>query len=207
MWQCARIVTPRADGLRPARVAPMLRRRSGPALHVVAFLLRRIRACRGSSPALCASGWGSGSSPFSLHKVGAASCRARCLSPTPTRLRHPAFAGPPPRLRFALGWGRRRVSASGPVRPCAARRPCRAVLSAAISRPFAALTGRSPTHAVRRAIVLVAALLRRDVTPGGAGPAPWRASPVWCGRHEWAWRLPPPRGEGGKHHADIVPKP
>ena len=33
-----------------------------------------------------------------------------------------------------------------------------------------------------------------------------RASPPLCERHEWAWRLPPPRGEGGKHHACIVPE-
>ena len=186
MWLCARIVTSRADGLRPARVAPMLRRRSGPALHVVAFLLRWIRAGRCDSPAMDGSGSGSVSSPFSLNKVGAASCRARCLSPTPTRLRHPAFAGPPPRRRFAHGWGRRWVSASGPVRPCAARRPCPSPALRAFPACLGASLSPRQIMATRRAD-RARLRLRAFVTPCGDGqPMRWASPRVvvrrWCGR-------------------------
>ena len=198
MWLCARIVTPRADGLRPARVAPMLRRHSGPALHVVALPRDRAPACRCDSPAMGASGSGSASSPFSLHKVGAASCRARCLSPTPTRLRHPAYAGPPPRRRCAHGWGRRRVSASGPVRPCAARRPC----PSPALRPFPACLGASLSPrqimATRRAD-RARLRLRAFVTPGGDGQPMGRASPVACGRRWCGRRGHRPRSERRPH--------
>ena len=85
------------------------------------------------------SGLGSASSPLSLYKVAPASCRCRCLSPTPTRLRHPASAGPPPRHRFALGWGRRWVSDSGPAGLRVAALLA-AVRSAAISRPFGCIS-------------------------------------------------------------------
>ena len=91
------------------------------------------------------SGSGSVSSPLCLYKVGRTSCAARCLSPTPTRLRHPASAGPPPRHRFAHGWGRRRVSAPG----FALRGPVRAlpaVLIAAISRLFGRISESPADH-------------------------------------------------------------
>ena len=157
----------------------MLPHRSGTALHVVAFWLRWGRICRGGRTALSASGAGSASSPFSLHKVAPASCRCGCLSPTPTPLRHPAFAGPPPRHRFAHGWGRRWVSASGPVRPCAARRPCRAG-TVAISCPFGRISESPADHGPPVAPIVLACGCARSsrraamVSPWGE-LRPWRA--------------------------------
>jgi hypothetical protein len=217
--------------VRPQRHAPRFRPAASAGRAAARGSLRITRCGRGSGLLIGTASVGHGEraprfSPLvarlsnsSLYG-GGASCAA-AVSPPP---RPGCGILPPPgrprAIAALIGWGRRRGSDSGPAalrglpalpsaadaaaRPGRCRaRPCvrHVVRIAAVSRPIGRTPESPADQATRRAAVLVAALLRRGVTPGGAGQPMGRASPRGIGRRRcgrWSHRparratAPPP---------------